>query len=537
MGMRIDATTLSVDGLRYATPVEGGENEVVLGNSGGVTGFYENGASGHTVDAQAHLLDARRATWRVGEGTLTLEDTAKLQHVLLKLLVPAGDGETQLRVGADSAELLGLSYRTATMRLTATAHLAGALVERDATGKVTVVSVSASLQDVSLTAGELELKIDVVRLRKLSLIVQGAAIEASVEGLEVEGMTLESSGVTLEAERIDVSRGLAFRNGRIELADAAFEGMRAEYAFAPGESREEEPTADTKPSKPLPDLPALDQIDGSVAADVHLLAALPLVKNRGAKHGLRIPIDRGVINFGELEHGLSTLADALIDFEVDEDAVRLELDVIPLVKLDNITLLQWTFTEKQDRELAALKCMRLRKLLQFDRPSARADKPSKRHDSGAVRLVSIDVEHIDVHLSARAPVEIPIGEGMLRLDDGEGHAVRSFDVKGDVHVTLEGEPKRGEIKASLEGVAGTTTDLALGQTARLERASVVLPRVDSVLTTFDGARPVRVAATIPSLRISDLALTLKSDAEAMSDRRGKKSAQSGEHRAARRPAA
>ena len=105
-------------------------------------------------------------------------------------------------------------------------------------------------------------------------------------------------------------------------------------------------------------------------------------------------------DFGELERGFAAIANALLDFEVEGDRLVLELDVLPFVTFDNITLLSWHLTDPVDRELAAQKSVRLRRLLQFDRPSARETRPAKRHDEGAIRLLGVDVAPIAIELAA-----------------------------------------------------------------------------------------------------------------------------------------
>jgi hypothetical protein len=502
--MRIDATTLAVEGLRYAAPAAvGGENEVVLGRSGGVTGFYESAPTGHGVEAKAQRLELKRASWRIGQGGVSVESATRLERVDLALAIPAGDAKTTVRVAAESIALEKLRYVSGDLTLDATVALEGAIVERDRAGKLTVVAVTAELRGVALQSGSVALRVARAKIRKLALVSEGDGLRLAAEGLELEDVTIDAGDVQLRAARLEVPRGISWQDGLVEIADLALAGLDVAYAFArpapddPPELAAEPPPG---PAKKLPDLAALDQLDGHVTADIRIHATLPLLKERGATHALRVPIDRGAISFGELEDGFSAVADALLDFELEGDTLKLELDVIPIVKFDNITLLSWKLVEPVDRELAAQKSIRLRRLLQFDRPSSKEEKPAKRHDKGSIRLLGIDIAPLAVQLSARAPVTIPLGGGTICLDDGDGHAVEALELGGAVHVAVEGESKPGELHASVKGVVASLEQVKLGP-AKIASATVDLPSVDSLHVIFDGATPTKITGVVPSLRL------------------------------------
>jgi len=506
--MKIDASALATEGLHYrSASARGPDNDVVLGKSGGVTGFYESAPGGHTVDAQATQLDVRRAAWHLGTGQIAVEDAAHLDQVTLRLDIPTGDGTTRLKLGVETARLAKLHYSTATLSLSASLELGGALIERDARGKLSIVAASAQLRDVILKAGATELHVAQVKAHRI-VLVSDASLRIAAEGMELVDLRLTSGDVTLHAAKIDVTKGVSWEEGAIEIADLALSRLDLACDLPTAEpSSAESVSRPPAPAKRLPDIPALDQIDGHLSADVRIHATLPLLKDRGMSHALRVPIERGAISFGELEEGLSAVADALLDFELEGDELKLELDVIPIVKFDNITLLSWKLVDPVDRELSAQKAIRLRRLLQFERPSSKEDKPAKRHDKGSIRLLGLDIAAIAVKLSARAPVTLPMGGGTVRLDDGDGHAVESFELGGELHVPVEGESKPGHLDASAKGIVAAIDGVSLGSVEVL--AGVIeLVRIDSVHATFDGITATRVTSAIPGIRLRDAKIRL-----------------------------
>lgn len=506
--MRVDASSLAAEGFRYASASkQGGENEVVLGPSGGLTGFFESGPSGYAVDAQAQHLDVRRAAWRIGEGAVAVDRAARLQHAVLRLDIPAGDDPTRLRLGVESVEIPELRYAAKTLTLSASVLLEGALVERDATGKLTIVAVTALLRDVAIRVGEAEIAARLVRARRFALVSEGSSLRVSADSLEIEEVKVRAADLALHAGKLDAGSGIAWQDGRVTFGTLTVATVGVAYDFA-ATAPASAPEPQKGPAKRLPDLPALDLLSGKIAVDVHLTATLPLLKERGATHALRIPIDAGVVSFGELEDGFSAVADALLDFEVEGDELKLELDVIPIVKFDNVTLLSWKLVDPIDRELAAQKAIRLRRVLQFDRPQEDDKEPkaaTKPKERSSVRLLGLDFAPILVELSARGPMELDLAGGKARFDDGQGTAIESLSVHGELHVAIEGDAKPGHLDATARGIVVGLEGMSFGSIG-LARATVTLEAIEALHVDFDGARPTRATAKVPALRIDAASL-------------------------------
>jgi len=504
--MRIDASALAAEGLRYATAKESGpEDEVILGKCDGVGGFYESTPAARVLDAQASTLEIRRARWGVGAGGVSLEQPASLHHVELRLDIPKSDARLSLRLAVERAEVAAVRYEKEGLSIAAVVVLEGALVERDASGKLSVVAVSASLRDVELRAGETKLCVATAKARRVSLVSDGPALRISAERIELFGVQLTAGGSTVHAARLDAPRGVQWQDGRVELGEIELEGLEGAMDIPlPADVDEAAGVADATSTR-LPDIAALDQLDGRIHVDVRVHATLPLLKERGATHALRLRVGGGAISFGELEGNFSAVVDALLDFEVEDDVLKLELDVLPIVKFDNVTLLSWKLVDPVDRQLAAQKSIRLRRLLQFERTSSKEVKPSKRHDQGAIRLLGVDFDAIAIDLSARAPMSLPIAGGTACFDDGEGHAIEALSVRGGIQLAIGGESKPGHLEVQAKGIDVLLRDLALGS-VRIASANVGIAVIEGVRATFEGVRPRRIEGKMPTVRMTGVSL-------------------------------
>ena len=236
---------------------------------------------------------------------------------------------------------------------------------------------------------------------------------------------------------------------------------------------------------------------------------MPLLKNREVNHPLRVPIEAGSISFGDLEQSLSVLEDALLDFEVEGEELILELDVIPIVKFDNVTLVSWSLADQVDKDLAEQKRVRLRRLLQYRLPAP--TKPKKKEPVNAkkkgIRLVGLDFASINVALSLPKPADFAIAGGTLRLGGSEKPSVESLTVKGTVHAALEDDAWPGHLEIAIAGVHANVEQLAMGP-VRLVRARIDIGNIDPIRMELSDLSPTRLSGTVQQARIRDLTLEL-----------------------------
>ena len=502
--MKIDASALAAEGFRYEQRrAEGGVDEVTLARSGGITGTYALEAGAHRIDAASPVLEVVQAAWHVGDALVGAPRGAHLEEVSLQLGIPGGGAETTLGLSISAAALPEVDYAGGKLRLLGRLEIEGLLVERGDDGATSLVAIKVQAQGLRARAGDApEIEIDEVRIERLNVVALGGALRVTCGAVEVGGVRASLGETRLACAKLSVPGGVTFEEGRITVAEAHVDGLEVEHVFpgpAPvpgqhaGESRTDRPLV-------LPDIPALDFLSGHLNVDVRVDAAVPIIKHRKKTHHMRVGVTDGAISFADLEHGLGGVEDALLDFEVEGDELILELYILPLVKCDNVTLVAWRLEDPRDRQLAAQKRVRLRRLLQFRLPSRSAKKKSDRHDQGSFRLEDLGFENIDVRLALGGPVDLPVAGGTIHLGVG-GRAVESLEVRGALRWHVVGDPQPGKLDIKARGVEASLRALTFGAT-RLD-GQVELPGVAAHLEFIDLV-PRRLVAGIGQLRVRGL---------------------------------
>lgn len=449
--MRFDAAALVADQFRFEDVAKNGERDhVTLGKSGGVTGFYEYSGA-HIVDAKAVLFEVVSALWHLEGGHVAATKPSRLDGVALDLRVPLDDAATTMHLELATGTLGGFAYVDGDLVVEGAATLGGVTVDLAADGKLTVRAVDVSLRDVRVISGATTVAIAEARIEGLNVVRLGDSLEVTARRADLVGTVIDHSFAQTPAPGVNV----------------------------------------------IPDVPALDLIEGTVALDVKVTADVPVLTDKTISQKLRIPIIAGAMSYADLEHGLPILGDALFDFEVRGDELILELDIVPVVKLDNVTLVSWSLADSVDRDLAKQKRVRLRRLLQARTPPAEPATTSKKN---AFRLLGVDLADIDVALGLTGPTDVALGGGTVRVD-----SVGALEVSGALHVAVDGAPAPGRLDASVGAIAATWTNVDVGPVS-IARATLTIGTVDPVRAEFTDLSPTSVRATIRDATITDLAL-------------------------------
>lgn len=510
--MKIDASALAADGFRYEQRREdGGVDEVTLARSGGITGTYEIEAGAHRLEAASPGLEVVQAAWHVGSGRVAALQGAHLEEVSLQLGIPAGAAPTTLGLSVTAIALPEVDYLAPKLRLVGRLEAEGLLLERGDDGVTSLVAVKVDVSGLRVRAGDApEIEIDQLHLERVTVVLRDGAVRVSCGGVEASGVRGALKDTRLALAKLSLPGGVTLDGGQLSIGEAHLDGLEVEHAFHGPPPQPGKDVGKPKSETPLvlPDIPALDLLSGHIHVDVRVDAAVPVIKHRRKTHRMRIPVADGAISFADLEDGLGGVEDALLDFEVEGDELILEVDVIPLVKFDNFTLVSWPLQDARDRQLAAAKRVRLRRLLQFRLPSRAAKKKSDRHDQGSFRLEDLGFEDIDVQLELGGPVELPLAGGKVELGVG-GRAVEALEVRGAMRWHVVGEPQPGKIDAKLRGVQAALRGLTFGQT-RVD-GEVEVPGVAAHVDFID-LKPRRVVAGIGQLRLRAVRVSLPGDA-------------------------
>ena len=270
-----------------------------------------------------------------------------------------------------------------------------------------------------------------------------------------------------------------------------------------------EPSPDAEPAAEPPpgtrkvlglDLPLLDGLDAKVEADIVVDLKLPVIERRVATHRLRLAVDRGVIDFKQLEGGLSTLENAILDFEVFDAGLMLELDAV-VVKRE---LLLWPLADEGMR-LARQNKVRLRTLAC---PTMVVPAASPKDDDDApspVALRRVEVKDIRVEGALRSASLLPVGDGTLRLGVGDTHALGRLRVTGAVAYDPDGAPPDTTLSVELADLDVGLDAVAVGA-RRLDVSRARLGQVADAKVTLRGVRPRAVTATLRAVEVEGFRL-------------------------------
>jgi hypothetical protein len=499
MTLKIDARALATETLRYESPsaTGGGVDHVALGESGGVTGFYAFEDVKHVVDATAERFMVTSASYQVGTGArVTVTQESRLDGVKLRLDIPAGEGATTMHLELGTAALAGASYVDADVNVGGNATLERAVVDLDRDGKLVVTAPTLRAKGVVVKTGDVTIALADVTVEGLSVENLGARTLLAATRITASGITIEAGDAPITIARATAT---GFRwDDRIEVDQLDVVEATFSVGLLPSPGAAPAPSAASPTT--LPDLPALDALRGVVATQVKLGIDLPILPDKTIARSLSIPIEGGSISFGELEKSLCVLDDALFDFEVEDDVLLLELDVVPVVKFDNVTLVTWTLPEARDRELAKGKRVRLRRLVQYRLPPGKPAPPAPSAPKKKLfRLLGIDFAGIDVALGLEAPATIAAAGGTITLG-----AATKLAVQGEVHVAVDGAPAPGRLDATLAGSAITLADVTLGP-VKVVRATLQVAVDDARLELVD-VTPQRFGATVREAKVTGLSL-------------------------------
>jgi hypothetical protein len=162
---------------------------------------------------------------------------------------------------------------------------------------------------------------------------------------------------------------------------------------------------------------------------------LPILPDWNALHRFRVDVRDGRVEFDRLEHGLSKLPDAVLDFNLRDDRLCLDKD-IPLVPFDRTTLLSWKL-RGEEIDHAERGWIRLSHLLE---PRVEVQRRDEDRDEGPRYLQELRIHDIDVALTLApdAVVALPgggsiqLGRAVKKRTDRASPAIAETRVEGEI---------------------------------------------------------------------------------------------------------
>jgi hypothetical protein len=502
--MKLTIDRLLADGLRLELPREDGPpDHVELSRGVGARGTYAHDAAWVLLEKMsADELDAASLLLHLAAGRTVAVAPLALRRAEVDLRIARAPllGRARLtgRIAASSAtgRALALELGAATRAVFESLEARGVEYLRQPEGTRAALS--------SVEASNIRVDLGGARIAADGLTVEGLRVRDGAAGaLEIEACRAEARGfevtlgerVRVRCARLDLPKGLRYDAARLTVPAVAWDEIEVDLMLAaPAEGRSAAPDQARTP----PDLRVLDGLAGWVHADVTVDAKIPFLKRRLATHEFRVPIDRGTIDFHELERDLSLLEDAVLDFKVKGDRLVLEKD-IPLIPFDEETIVYFPLDE-EEQHLARGDRVRLRTLASPKLPA----RPAKEGPS-SFELVRIDADPIEASLRLLGPSSVAWPGGRVRLGTDAAPAIGELRVRGAIRHRPADAPQPGEIRADARDLRAALERAEAGAWA-LSAAEVTLAELADAWLALEGLRPTRARASLKGGAMRDIAL-------------------------------
>lgn len=508
MSFGINAANLSTEGLELDIPsAAGGGIKIVLGQSGGLSGRYEQDAGRIALrKIAAHQLSLEKLELPLAHGSLRVEAPSILSGLAVDAELGGGrpfDGSVTL-----ASIVARLVFERGPLLARAGLRLEHAFYERSAHSGQRVEIGSAHLDAVRIELlGQAVAHAEHLSLRGVRVTIDAdGELTFKCSAAQAEAVVIEHQGRTVQLGQVALLAGLELQGGALRWPELTLEQLAVVAPELPRHSGA--PPSQPSSERAALDLPLLDLLQGQLAFDLLLDVRLPILPDRRATHSIRVPIERGTMNFKQLERCLSGLEDALFDFEVNEEGLIFELDPIPGLTADNVTLVTWPL-EGRDHVLAKTQQrIRLRRLLDYrlspkltggdsPRPS-RPDRPSP--------LRRLHVGNIETVLRLESATDVALpGLGTLRLGTPEQPALGELTLSGQIEHAPHQPPTATELRVDARDLVfgASITDRA-GRRVEIEQLSV--QRVDSARLGLLGLHPQSASLHATGLRLAGVEL-------------------------------
>jgi hypothetical protein len=528
--VKISLERLDTRALHLDLSGDGGEH-VVITTTAGLRGTLEQTDERLTLQGVAAESVALKAL-RIALGELLLSTATGAAFDGLGLTLERRAGYLAFDVTAASIIVLDLVVAVDDVLVTGRVELGGARLHVGADDG-SLAAERMELSGFAVRIGELELAAEAMSGLDVAIrwgskgfaldagSLAGPALRVATKDLRLTGSGVALSALALDSRHIEVGK-VAFAGGQIALtlspppapaarastppadrssAPPPAPAARSSAPPAPPAARSSSPPAPVVMREPIVDLHVLDSLSGTVDVDVDVDLTVPIIGSRKATHRLRIPIDRGSIDYRVLESNLAALENALLDFSVRDGALVLER-VNPLfpARGHGKPVVVWDL-DATDLAIAETNRVRLAVL-----PRARLvggdDDAPKSHSApsgSAIALRKLGLQKVDVRL-ALAPVEGPLA-GTVRP-----RHVDSFVLQGSVFHHPSTPPRDGTLLGEIAGASLAIADLRLGTTG-LDIANIAFARLSPIEIAFSDVHPKSVEVGLEGATFEGLVVT------------------------------
>jgi hypothetical protein len=494
--MRLDLGELAARGLALVLPPavrDLRERRAELDSVTELRGVFESREAGWTLDQLAcgeALL--RGLLWTFGKVSLCSDEGARLAG--LRGAVHQETGQLRLELELDQLVAARLVLAVGALALSARVE-AEALTLSQGSGNGMLVAKRAVFRDFEVSSGDLHVHAPELQVTDLTVDWGGEEFRLEVGTAEAAALDVVSRGDRLRAQGVELlalrSRGPRVQLGRLRLSRGELEaGLGASAASARRDERD-------APTDPPLDASLLDTLAGHLNVDVDVDLSVPVLGRRRATHGLRLGIEGGAIDYLELEHGLSALEDAFLDFSVREGKLVLER-ALPIISTRGRgkPLLLWDLDEAEHARAAREHRVRLSVLPHVRVARGDDEEHAQRTAGGAFKLRALSVRNLDASLSL-----LQNGAGIRGVLPELTFAALSL--RGQLHHRVNEAPP-GALRAEGSQLRAVLRDLPLaGRTGAGQLEIAVLGDAE---VGFEGLRATHLRAALEGVTLSNLQL-------------------------------
>jgi hypothetical protein len=516
--MQLTIQGANTAGLTLDLPLSGANYSVALGPTTGLEATAELVGS----EVVVHSLEVAQQTilagsWSLpGVGTVELTKPLVASNVKVKGRVPLGDPLALVaRIEVGAAEVGGLAFNGWGIQQELSLVATGIVIEQDAARNRRLSVEKVDVSGLSATHEIAKAQIARVILQGLGVeLSSSGALGAQIAALAVSELRANALDVDLHVERVAIDQiGINGQDASVGSIAVGSVGLAASNLpipdpFAP--SAQPKPTGPVKFEPPdLPDVPFLDDLQGIFNMDLTVDLAIPILKSRKATHRIKMDLIDGTFDFKVVEHGLSGLEDAVIDFEVKPGKLILEKD-IPLIPFDNTTLVWWPLDPDEHQNAKKNKRVRLRRMLDFNLTDFVTSKLEAALNSQGgssffkVALNTLCIDNLECDVELGGPSRFDFEPFVsVTLGSEQRKAVKKLRMTGAVHFAPEADLDPTEVTVELQDAClGLEKLEVLGYQASIGEIGV--GAVTGMRIQFNEILPDTVQGTITDVVLSNV---------------------------------
>jgi hypothetical protein len=511
MSIGINAKNLATEGLALEIGrAAGGDIRIVLGQSGGLTGRYEQDAGRIGLrEISAHQLSLQTLVFPLAGGTLRADSPSILGGVSIDADLGGGRPFTgRLSLASAGAHL---SFERGPVVVSARLSLRGTKYERSELAGQRAEIESAEIEALRVeVAGGTTLHVEQLSLRGVVGAVEpSGSVSLRCDSAHAGSIVVEQGGRSLELRGLAWPTGIELHGDVLRWPELTLDRLQLALPELPRRASSSPTTGSPKMQEGALDLPLLDHLDGLIAFDLFVDVRIPILPDRRATHSIRVPITQGAINFKELEGCLAKLEDALLDFEVNEEGLHLELDPIPGLTFDNVTLVTWPLAGNDHSLAEKQQKIRLRRLLDYRLSSKLAGAGKQQQgpgSDGSSALHRLHIGDIETVLRLGGPVVQPVpGFGTLRLGAPGRPAAGELKLSGQLEYTPGKPASATELRLDARDLSlGASITDASGRRIEIERLGI--GGIEGARLGLLGIEPRSVRIDAVGLRLAGVEL-------------------------------